>query len=89
MSVTKFDILRSGKVWCEFSIVLTFINYRPVGQYMLLAHEDFSFVEVLVDGQPTLLRIRPKRGISLLVHQNGEYVIVNNGNDQTQIFLND
>lgn len=89
MSVTKFDILRSGKVWCEFQIVLTFVNYRPVGQYMLLAHEDFAFVEVIVDGQPTLLRIRPKRGISLLVHQSGEYVIVDNGNDQSQIFLND
>ncbi|MCM1217651.1 MAG: hypothetical protein NC548_24430 [Lachnospiraceae bacterium] len=89
MSVSKFDILRSGKVWCEFSIVLTFINYRPVGQYMVLAHEDFSLLEVLVNGEPTLIRIRPKKGISLLVHQSGEYVIVDNGNDQSQIFLND
>lgn len=89
MSVSKFDILRNGKVWCEFSIVLTFVNYRPVGQYMLLAHEDFDLVEVLVNNSPTLLRIRPMRGISLLVHQSGEYVIVDNGNDQSQIFIND
>lgn len=89
MSVSKFELLRSGKVWCEFSIVLTFVNYRPVGQYMLLSHEDFALVEVLTDGQPTLIRIRPKRGISLLVHQGGEFVIVENGNDQSQIFLND
>lgn len=89
MSVSKFDILRSGKVWCEFSIALTFVNYRPVGQYMLLAHEDFALVEVLQNGEPTLIRIRPKRGISLLVHQGGEYVIVDNGNDQAKIFLND
>lgn len=89
MTVSKFDILRSGKVWCEFSIVLTMTNYRPVGQYMLLAHEDFDFVEVLVNNEPTLLRIRPKRGISLLIHQSGEYVVVDNGNDQTQIFIND
>lgn len=89
MSVTKFDILRSGKVWCEFSIVLTFVNYRPVGQYMLLAHEDFALVEVLQNGEPTLLRIRPMRGISLLIHQSGEFVVVDSGNDQAKIFLND
>ena len=89
MNVTKFDILRSGKVWCEFSIVLTFVNYRPVGQYMLLAHEDFALVEVLQNGEPTLLRIRPKRGISLLIHQSGEFVIVDSGNDQSKIFIND
>lgn len=89
MSVSKFDILRSGKVWCEFQVVLTVINYRPVGQYMLLAHEDFSLVEILVDGVPTLVRIRPQRGISLLIHQDGQYVIVDSGNDQFQIFLND
>lgn len=88
-NVQKFDILRNGKVWCEFNLVLTFTNYRPVGQYMLLAHEDFALVEVLVNNEPTLIRIRPKRGISLLVHQSGEYVIVNTGNDQSQIYLND
>lgn len=36
MSVTKFDILRSGKVWCEFSVSLTFVNSRHVGQHILL-----------------------------------------------------
>lgn len=89
MSVSKFDILRSGKVWCEFSVILTFINYRPVGQYMLLAHEDFDLVEVLVSGEPSLIRIRPKRGISLLIHESGEYLSINNGEDETMIFIND
>lgn len=64
MNVSKFDILRGNRVWCEFSIVLTFIDYRPVGHYMLLAHEDFAFVEVETDGEPTLIRIGPQRGIS-------------------------
>lgn len=89
MTVQKFDILRSGKVWCEFNVVLTITNYRPVGQYMVLSHEDFALVEVLVNGEPTLIRIRPKRGISLLVHQDGQYLVVDDGNDQSQIFLND
>lgn len=89
MSVSKFDILRSGKVWCEFSVTLVFTDYRPVGQYMLLAHEDFDLVEVLVNGEPTLIRIRPKRGISLLIAQTGEYIVVDNGDNETKIFLND
>ncbi|MCM1221650.1 MAG: hypothetical protein NC044_05390 [Prevotella sp.] len=87
-SVTKFDILRNGKVWCEFSVTLTFTDYRPTGQYMLLAHEDFALVEVLVNGVPTLIRIRPKRGISILAHERGEYVVVNTGNEETTIYLN-
>lgn len=28
-SVSKFDIMRNGRIWCEFSVVLTFMNYRP------------------------------------------------------------
>lgn len=28
-TVSKFDIMRNGHVWCEFSVVLTFTNYRP------------------------------------------------------------
>lgn len=89
MSVSKFDILRSGKVWCEFSVTLVFSNYRPVGQYMLLAHEDFDLVEVLVSGEPTLIRIRPKRGISLLIAESGEYLVIDNNDTETKIFLND
>lgn len=89
MTVSRFEILHTGKVWCEFSVVMTVINYRPVGQYMILAHEDSSLVEVKVDGAPATIRIRPLRGISHLVHQTGEYIIVENSNDQTTIFIND
>lgn len=88
MSVSKFDIIRRNHVWCEFSIVLTFIDYRLVGQYMLLAHEDFAFVEVEVDGEPTLIRIRPKRGISLLIHERGEFLTIDKANEIT-LFFND
>lgn len=87
-TVSKFDILRSGKVWCEFSLVLTFTDYQPTGQYMLLAHEDFDLVEVLVSGVPTLIRIRPKRGISILAHERGQYVSINYGGEESLIYLN-
>lgn len=88
MSVSKFDILRNNRVWCEFSVVLTIIDYRPVGQYMVLAHENFDLVEVLTDGEPTLIRIRPRRGISLLVHERGEYLTIDKANEIT-LFFND
>lgn len=88
-SVSKFEILSNGHVWCEFTIALVFTDYRPVSQYMLLAHEDFALVEVEVSNMPTFIRIRPRRGISLLIHESGEYIIVNNDNEDTQLFIND
>lgn len=88
MSVSKFDIRRNNHVWCEFSVVLTFIDYRPVGQYMLLAHEDFALVEVENNGNPTFIRIRPRRGISLVVHERGEFLTIDSANDTT-LFIND
>ena len=88
MSVSKFEILRNNHVWCEFSVTLTFIDYRPVGQYMLLAHEDFNLVEVLVDDATTLIRIRPRRGISVLIHERGEYLTIDKTNEIT-LFFND
>lgn len=87
-NVNTFDILRSGKVWCEFSITLTFTDYHPTGQYMLLAHEDFALVEVNVSGVPTLIRIRPKRGISILAHERGQYVSINCDGEESLIYLN-
>lgn len=88
MNVSKFDILRNNHVWCEFSVVLTIIDYRPVGQYMLLAHEDFNLVEVELDGTPTFIRIRPRRGISLLIHERGEFLTIDKANEIT-LFFND
>ena len=88
MSVSKFDILRGCRIWCEFSVTLTIINYRPVGTYMLLAHEDFALVEIIADGEPTLIQIRPKRGTSSLIHENGECVSIDKSNEIT-LFIND
>lgn len=87
-SVSKFEILRNGKVWCQFSVTLTFINYHPISQYMLLAHEDFALVEVNISGVPTYIRIRPKHGISILTHEQGQYVTVNYGQEDVDIYLN-
>lgn len=81
--VSKFDILRDGRVWCEFQITLVFTSYHPQGQYMLLATEDFNFV-CTEDGQK-LIRVRPKRGISLLVSQDGKYIITEQAD---KIYLN-
>ncbi len=82
MSVSKFDILKTGKVWCEFSINLTFTSYRPVGQYLLLATEDFDFVITEEEVNPARIRIRPKRGISLFVTEDGAYVITEPDSDK-------
>lgn len=43
-SVSKFDILRNGRVWCEFSVTLTFTNSRPTGNYALLVTENDELV---------------------------------------------
>ena len=53
-SVTKFDILRNGRVWCEFSVTLTFTNSRPTGNYALLVTEDDELV-LTEDGESYIL----------------------------------
>lgn len=81
-SVSKFEILRSGKIWCEFQINLVFFAYRPVGQYLLLATEDFDYVITEDATNPARIRIRPKSGISLLITENGEYIITQPDSDK-------
>lgn len=85
-SVSKFEILPNGHVWCEFSIVLTFVDYRPTSQYQLLATEDFDYV-CTEDGE-ALIRIRPKRGISLIICEDGAYLITENTEDTEKIYIN-
>lgn len=53
-SVSKFDILRNGRVWCEFSVTLTFTNARPTGNHALLATEDDALV-ITEDGESYIL----------------------------------
>ena len=57
-SVSKFEILRDGRIWCEFSVVLTFTAYRPESTWMLLATEDYDWV-ITEDGLARI-KIRPK-----------------------------
>jgi len=42
--VTKFDILRNGHVWCEFTLTLTFVSDRPEETEWLLATEDMVWI---------------------------------------------
>lgn len=39
-TVTKFDILTSGNIWCEFTLTLRFTACRPDGTYLVLATQD-------------------------------------------------
>lgn len=55
-TVSKFEILRSGKVWCEFSVTLTFTDSRPlevdellaseIGELIILENEDDVFIDL-------------------------------------------
>lgn len=55
-SVSKFEILRNGHVWCEFSVILTFTNSRPEGNYGLLATETDELVITETEESYILLR---------------------------------
>lgn len=39
-SVNRFDIMRSGAIWCEFTLTLTFLSFRPGGFIQILSTED-------------------------------------------------
>lgn len=82
-TVQKFDILPSGKVWCEFSVALTFMSARPVGQYKLLASEIFDYI-ITEDGAKII--VRPKYGLSLLISEEGAYIITET--ESNKIFIN-
>lgn len=43
-SVSKFDILPNGKIWCEFTVTMRMTNTRPTGNYLVLATEDGELV---------------------------------------------
>lgn len=56
-SVTKFDILRSGNVWCEFTVTLRFTNSRPEANYIILATENSEIVITEEDEAQIILRV--------------------------------
>jgi len=85
-SVSKFEILRSGKVWCEFNVVLTFTNWNAETSWMLLATEDFNWVITEDSEDPARILVRPKSGISLLISEDGAFIITET--DDNKIYLN-
>lgn len=85
-SVTKFEVMNSGHVWCEFSLVLTFTNCRPISQYMLLATEDEDWVVTEDAEEPARIMIRPRSGISYIIAQSGEFIVTEDGN--SRIYVN-
>lgn len=82
-SVSKFDILRNGHVWCEFSVVITLTAWRPLETWMYLATEEEDFV-ITEDGTARIF-IRPKSGVMLLLTENGEYLVTE---DEKKIYIN-
>lgn len=57
-SVTKFDILANGKVWCEFTVTLRFTCVRPEGNYFVLATEAGETVLTEEDEAQIVLNIK-------------------------------
>lgn len=43
-SVTRFERFASGRVWCEFSVVLTVTDWHPVSSWLLLETEGEELV---------------------------------------------
>lgn len=84
-NVSKFVLLGGGRVWCEFSVVLTLTSYRPESAYMLLATEDYDWVITEDATNPARLKVRPKAGICLLVTEAGQYLITESDSDMIYI----
>lgn len=56
-SVTKFDILQSGKIWCEFTVTMRLTNTRPNDNYLALATEDGELVITEKDESEIVIRV--------------------------------
>lgn len=42
--ISKFDILSTGRVWCEFTVTLTFVDDRPQEAEWLLSSESLEWI---------------------------------------------
>lgn len=56
-SVTRFDIRQSGTVWCEFSVTLTFLDFRPAAEILILATEDGAVI--ITEGDGAYVNVTP------------------------------
>lgn len=57
-SVSRIEVLTSGKVWCEFSVTLTLTDWHPVTAWMLLETEGDELVITENDGSNINYTIR-------------------------------
>ena len=57
-AVSRFEILTSGKVWCEFSVTLTVLDWHPVSSWLLLETEGEELVITENDGSNINYNIR-------------------------------
>lgn len=75
-TVTRFVPLDNGGVWCDFSIVLTCLDYQPATDWLLLAAEDGAFI--ITENES---RIIAKSLVlsPMLVTENGESIITEDG----------
>lgn len=85
-SVTKFEIMQNGHIWCEFTLTLVFFSCRPVGSELLLSTEDFDWVITEEAEDPARIKIRPKGHLVLLISEDGEYIITED--DSSLIYFN-
>lgn len=58
-NVERFDILRNGHVWCEFSVTLVLLSYRPQGSY-LLAGENGDWITTEEKANAARITLLPK-----------------------------
>ncbi len=49
-SVSRFDVLTTGKVWCEFAVTITVTDWHPITAWLLLETEGDELVITENDG---------------------------------------
>ena len=49
-NVVRFDVRRSGTVWCEFDLTLTFLSFRPGARIVVLSSEAGEIITTEEDG---------------------------------------
>ena len=75
-SVSKF-LFRDDMVWCDFTVVLTCLDFRAITDWLLLASEAGDYI-ITEDG--ARIRVRPRTGLALLITQDGQFVTSEDGN---------
>lgn len=54
MSVQRFEILNGGRVWCDFSVVMTLTGWIPVSSWYLLSTEN-DYLVLTEDGTSNII----------------------------------